>query len=149
MLNIIVIMGRLTKDPELRKTQNDKSVASFTLAVDRDAQDDAVDFIDVVAWGKTAEFAHRYFFKGKMMAVKGKLQSRKWQDRNGNNRVSWEVNAQNIYFADDKKRGQAQMDGGVDVYADGYAGGEPEYDGRGTQFEEEPPQDLFDGDIPF
>ena len=131
MLNKIIIMGRLTKDPDLRKTQSGKSVTNFTLAVDRDYQNDACDFIDIVAWEGTAEFVNRYFFKGKMCLVEGSLQSRKWTDREGNNRASWEVQARNVYFGDDKKRGQAQMDGGA---SDGYAAGEPEYNEQGPKY---------------
>lgn len=104
MLNHIVIMGRLTKDPELRYTQNSTPVASFTLAVDRDFQKDAVDFIDCVAWRKTGEFAGQYFRKGQMVAVTGSLQSRQWTDRDGNKRTSWEVNVEHAYFAESKRR---------------------------------------------
>ena len=108
MLNHIVIMGRLTRAPELRKTQSGVSVASFTAAVDRDfgARDGGekqTDFIDVVAWRQTGEFVSRYFRKGSMIVVSGRLQSRKWQDREGNNRTSWEIVADNVYFGDSKR----------------------------------------------
>ena len=117
MLNEIVAMGRLTKDPELRSTTTGKSVANFTLAVDRDKQD-AADFFDCTVWGATAEFVQRNFHKGKMAVVKGSMQSRKWEDRDGAKRISWEINVQNIYFADDKKKdGYAQMDGGPVQYS--------------------------------
>ena len=117
MLNEIVAMGRLTKDPELRSTTTGKSVVNFTLAVDRDKQD-TTDFITCTAWGATAEFVQRNFHKGKMALVKGSMQSRKWEDRDGNKRTDWEINVQNIYFADDKKKdGYAQMDGGPATYA--------------------------------
>lgn len=102
MLNKIVIMGRLTRDPELRQTQNQIPVASFTLAVDRDYGDET-DFIDCVAWRKTAEFVSNYFFKGKMAVVAGRLQIRKWEDKDGNKRKSAEVVADNVYFGDSKK----------------------------------------------
>ena len=106
MLNHIVIMGRLTRDPELRYTQSNTPVASFTLAVDRDyapqGGERETDFIDCVAWRGTAEFASKYFFKGQMAVVDGRLQSRKWQDRDGNNRTSWEINVSNLYFGEKK-----------------------------------------------
>ncbi|MBQ4313715.1 MAG: single-stranded DNA-binding protein, partial [Clostridia bacterium] len=98
MLNSIVLMGRLTADPELRTTSSNISVTSFTIAVERNFADRAsgerqTDFIDIVAWRSTAEFVSRYFRKGQLVAVQGSLQSRKWQDRDGNNRTSWEVQA--------------------------------------------------------
>ena len=102
MLNEIIIMGRLTKDTEYRTTNNGTAVTSFTLAVDRDFGDKQTDFIDCVAWRQTAEFVKKYFAKGRAAAVKGSLQSRKWQDKDGNNRVSWEVVADGVYFADSK-----------------------------------------------
>lgn len=102
MLNKIVIMGRLTRDPELRQTQNQIPVASFTLAVDRDFGEET-DFIDCVAWRKTAEFVNKYFTKGKMAVVAGRLQLRNWEDKDGNKRRSAEVVADNVYFGDSKK----------------------------------------------
>lgn len=106
MLNSIVIMGRLTADPELKVTQGGTPVCSFTVAVDRDFQrqgeEKQTDFIDVVAWRSTAEFVSRYFPKGRMIVVQGSLQSRKWQDRDGNKRVSWEVQADKVFFAGSK-----------------------------------------------
>ena len=108
MLNSIVIMGRLVRDPEMRKTGSDVAVCSFTVAVDRDYQKDEkiTDFIDCVAWRSTAEFISRYFSKGRMIVVQGSLQSRKWQDKDGNNRVSWEVQADKAFFGDSKPSGQ-------------------------------------------
>lgn len=103
MLNKIFIMGRLTADVELRRTTTGKPVASFKLAVKRDGKEDATDFIDVVAWNGTAEFASRYFSKGRMMIVEGRLQIREWQDKQGNKRKSAEVIAEEIYFGDSKK----------------------------------------------
>lgn len=105
MLNQIVIMGRLTRDPELRSTQSGTSVATFTVAVERDfgGQEKQTDFIDCVAWRQTGEFVSKYFLKGNMIAVFGSLQSRKWQDRDGNNRVSWEINADRVYFCSSRK----------------------------------------------
>ena len=110
MLNRIVLMGRLTRDPELRRTQSGTAVASFTLAVDRDFADKATgnrptDFIDIVAWRGTAEFVSRYFTKGRMAVVEGRLQIRDWQDREGNKRRSAEVVADNVYFGDSKRDG--------------------------------------------
>lgn len=116
MLNQVVMMGRLVKDPELRTTQGGKPVANFTLACDRDLQD-AVDFFDCIAWDKTAEFVTKHFFKGKMILVSGSAQTRKYE-KDGVKRTSWEINVQRVYFADDKKRedGYAQMDGGPVQY---------------------------------
>ena len=107
MLHHIVIMGRLTRDPELRTTQSGVSVTSFTVAVDRDfggrdGGERQTDFIDCVAWRQTGEFVSKYFHKGSMIVVSGRLQSRKWQDRDGNNRTSWEVNADNVYFGESR-----------------------------------------------
>lgn len=105
MLNHIIIMGRLTKDPELRRTNSGKAVASFTLAVDRDfSQGDQkeTDFIDCVAWNKTGEFVDKYFFKGSMIVVAGRLQIRSWNDKDGNKRRTAEVVADNVYFGESK-----------------------------------------------
>ena len=104
MLNHIVIMGRLTKDPELRYTKSEKPVASFTLAVDRDGKDTGVDFIDCVAWEKTAVFADTYLSKGSMVAADGRLQMRNWEDKNGNKRTSAEVVVHSLYFAENKRK---------------------------------------------
>jgi single-strand DNA-binding protein len=108
MLNHIVIMGRLTRDPELRHTGSGTAVASFTLAVDRDFSgkdggEKETDFIDVVAWRQTGEFVSKYFSKGRMAVVSGKLQIRNWTDKEGNKRRSAEVVADNVYFGDSKK----------------------------------------------
>ena len=108
MLNHIVIMGRLTRDPELRYTQSQTPVASFTVAVDRDfggrdGGERQTDFIDCSAWRSTAEFVNKYFRKGSMVVVSGRLQSRKWQDRDGNNRTSWEINVDNVYFGESRR----------------------------------------------
>ena len=106
MLNRIIIMGRLTRDPELRRTQNSTAVASFTLAVDRDFKGEdgkrATDFIDIVAWRAVAEFVAKYFTKGRMAIVEGRLQLRDWKDKDGNARRSAEVIADNVYFGDSK-----------------------------------------------
>ena len=107
MLNKIFIMGRLTRDPELRRTQSGIAVTSFSLAVDRDFKTQSgekeTDFIDVVAWRATAEFVAKYFTKGRMAVVEGRLQMRDWTDKEGNKRRNAEVLADNIYFGDSKK----------------------------------------------
>ena len=107
MLNHIVVMGRLTRDPELRKTASGVSVTSFSVAVDRDfSQQDGkkeTDFLDVVAWRNTAEFAAKYFTKGRMAVISGRLQIRNWEDKEGNKRRTAEILAENIYFGDSKK----------------------------------------------
>lgn len=107
MLNHISLMGRLTKDPELRRTQTGTPVASFTLAVDRDFGakdgDKQTDFIDIVAWRSTAEFVSKYFAKGRMAVASGRLQIRDWTDKEGGKRRSAEVIADNVYFGDSKK----------------------------------------------
>ncbi len=108
MLNHIVIMGRLTAAPELRYTQQNTPVASFTLAVDRDFQSGGserqTDFIPCVAWRGTAEFVSKYFTKGSMAAVSGRLQLRDWTDKDGNKRRTAEVVAESVYFGESKKR---------------------------------------------
>ena len=108
MLNHITIMGRLTKDPELRRTNSGTAVASFTLAVDRDFSgkdggEKETDFIECVAWKSTAEFVSKYFTKGRMAVVSGRLQIRSWKDKDGNKRRTAEVVADNVYFGDSKK----------------------------------------------
>ena len=105
MLNKIVIMGRLTADPTVRKTTSDKSVANFTVAVDRDfgADEKETDFIDCVAWGGAADFIGDYFFKGSMAVVSGRLQIRRWEDKDGNPRRSAEISVENIYFGEPKR----------------------------------------------
>ena len=163
MLNRIIIMGRLVRDPELRTTQSGVSVTSFTLAVDRDFKnrdsgEKSTDFIDVVAWRQTAEFICKYFGKGRMAVVEGRLQIRDWKDRDGNNRRSAEVVADNVYFADSKRDSAGGSDsygappaygapaapayGGGQSYGGGY--GAPAGDSSG--FAE---IDDQDGDLPF
>ena len=109
MLNHIVLMGRLTRDPELRYTGSNVPVASVRIAVDRDfgrgeGGERQTDFIDVVAWRQTGEFVSKYFTKGSMIVVSGRLQMRDWTDRDGNKRTSAEVVADNVYFGDSKRR---------------------------------------------
>lgn len=112
MLNNVIIMGRLTRDPELRRTQGGTAVTSFTMAVDRDFKSQSgekeTDFIDVVAWRSTAEFVAKYFTKGRMAVVEGRIQVRDWQDKDGNRRKSVEVVADNVYFADSKRDSKPQ-----------------------------------------
>lgn len=108
MLNHITIMGRLTRDPELRRTGSGVAVTSFTLAVDRDfapkdGGEKETDFIDCVAWRSTGEFVSKYFKKGSMAVVSGRLQIRNWTDKDGNKRRSAEVLADNVYFGETKK----------------------------------------------
>lgn len=111
MLNHIVLMGRLTRDPELRRTGTGVAVASFSLAVDRDYAasngERETDFIDVVAWRSTAEFVSKYFTKGRMAVVSGRLQIRPWTDKEGNKRRSAEVVADNVYFGDSRRDGDS------------------------------------------
>ena len=107
MLNKIIIMGRLARDPELRRTGSGTAVTSFSLACDRDFKsqsgDKETDFIEVVAWKNTAEFVSKYFSKGRMAVVEGRLQIRDWTDKAGNKRTTAEVVADNVYFADSKR----------------------------------------------
>ena len=155
MLNHIVIMGRLARDPELRHTQTGTPVASFRLAVDRDFKDKntgerATDWIDVVAWRGTGEFVSRYFTKGRMAVVEGRLQIRDWTDREGGKRRSAEVVADNIYFGDSKR------DSGGDYGSPPpYGSPAPAYSGSGhssasrsesTDFSE---VNEEDGELPF
>ena len=104
MINNIVLMGRLVADPELRTTTGGKSVTQFKLAVDRSYDRNIADFIPVVAWGKTAEFVANYFSKGSMIAVQGSLQSRNYEDKNGNKRTAYEVTAAEVSFCGDKAK---------------------------------------------
>jgi len=148
MLNHITIMGRLTRDPELRYTQSQTPVASFTLAVDRDfASRDGgerqTDFIDCVAWRQSAEFVNKYFSKGSMAVVAGRLQIRDWNDRDGNKRRSAEVVADSVYFADSKK----SREGGAE-YAprQSYGSSFSDIPSPASSFAE---LDDGDGDLPF
>ena len=124
MLNKAILMGRLTRDPELRYTQNNTPVATFTLAIDRSysrGQERQTDFIDIVAWRRTAEFVSQWFTKGMMAVVVGSIQSRRWQDKNGNNRTSIEVVADEVQFGESKRSREANGNAG---YQDnGYQGG--------------------------
>ena len=108
MLNKIIFMGRITKTPEIRYTQTQKPVASFSVACERDyaasGEKRETDFIDVVAWNNTANFISSYFDKGSMIVVEGRLQSRDWTDRDNNKRRAWEVIADRVYFGEGKKQ---------------------------------------------
>ena len=147
MLNRIILMGRLTRDPELRRTQSGTAVASFSLAVDRDFKNQSgekeTDFVDIVAWRSSAEFVSRYFTKGRMAVVEGRLQIRSWQDRDGNKRRSAEVVADNVYFGDSKRDGEGGSYGGG--YGQPPAGGYPASN-YGHTFSE---VDEDDGELPF
>ncbi|MDR2665364.1 MAG: single-stranded DNA-binding protein [Oscillospiraceae bacterium] len=158
-MNQIVLMGRLTRDPELRHTQSGTPVASFSLAVDRgyaskDSGERQTDFIDIVAWRGTGEFVSKYFTKGQMAAVTGRLQIRDWTDKDGNKRRSAEVIADNIYFTESKRsRDAATAAGGAYAppgtfaepkpadYSAGYAS--PVAPSEFSELEED------DGDLPF
>lgn len=121
-LNVITMIGRLTRDPELKKTQSDISVVSFTLAMERDyskGNDKQTDFIDITAWRNIAEFVSKYFSKGMQVAVTGRLQIRDWTDKDGNKRKAAEVVADNVYFADSKK---TQNDGSPAVFQNNNVG---------------------------
>lgn len=116
MLNHIVIMGRLTRDPELRRTGSGLAVASFCVAVDRDfpnkeTGEKETDFINCVAWRQTGEFVSKYFQKGSLIVVSGRLQMRNWTDKDGNKRVSAEIVADNVYFGGSKKDNQGEQNG--------------------------------------
>ena len=134
MLNHITIQGRLTREPELRTTQSGVPVATFALACDRDLNREEVDFINCVAWRKTGEFVSKYFSKGQLALVTGRLQTRSYTDREGQKRTTTEVIVDNVYFCGSKRES-----GG-----DGYSAGEPEY--RAPQA---PAAVEDDGDIPF
>ena len=129
MLNHIVVMGRLTRDPELRKTPAGVSVTTFSLASDRDfSQQDGkkeTDFLDVVAWRNTAEFAEKYFTKGRMAVISGRLQIRNWEDKAGNKRRSAEILADNIYFGDSKKDDDAASAASAPGFTPAFAGTAP------------------------
>lgn len=132
MLNRIDIMGRMTRDPELRYTQNQTAVTSFTLAVDRDGKDAGTDFIECIAWKGTAEFVQKFFTKGSMAVVSGRLQIRDWQDKDGNKRRSAEVVANSVYFGE--RKAKESLDAAMQRASAG---------GVNVQYEEP------DGDLPF
>ena len=135
MLNHITIMGRLTRDPELRRTGSGIAVASFTVAVDRDfggrdGGEKETDFIDCVAWRQTGEFVSKYFTKGRMIVVSGRLQIRSWNDKDGNKRRTAEVVADNCYFGDSKRDGESTGSYGGNTYGgNAYNAPAPSYGG--------------------
>ena len=134
MLNHITIMGRLTRDPELRRTGSGVAVASFTVAVDRDfggrdGGERETDFIDCVAWRQTGEFVSKYFTKGRMIVVSGRLQIRSWTDKDGNKRRTAEVVADNCYFGDSKRDGDSGSAYGGNNFANAYAAPSGNYGG--------------------
>ena len=154
MLNRIILMGRLTRDPELRRTGSGTAVTSFSLAVDRDFKSQSgekeTDFIDIVAWRNTAEFVSKYFTKGRMAVVEGRLQIRDWTDKDGGKRRSAEVVADNVYFGDSKRDAES-----AGPYSGGYSapsgGRSPAPSGfgapdMGDQFAE---LSDDDGELPF
>lgn len=149
MLNVVAIMGRLARDPELRQTTTGKNVASFRIACDRGRKDangqSQADWFDVVAWDRTSEFVCKYFQKGSMIVVDGRLQSRKYQDKDGNNRTAIEIVANNINFAGPKNQNGGEPT--VSSYdAPPQTAPQPSYsDGKGDDFA------LIDdeGDLPF
>ena len=124
MLNKVFLMGRLTRDPELRRTGSGTAVTSFSLAVDRDFKSQSgekeADFIDIVAWRNTAEFVSKYFTKGRMAVVEGRLQIRDWIDRDGGKRRSAEVVADNVYFGD--RRETTKQEQNLNQLAEAVAG---------------------------
>lgn len=139
MLNHIVIMGRLTRDPELRRTASGVAVANFAIAVDRDYSpkegEKETDFIEVVAWRQTGEFVSKYFSKGRMAVVSGRLQIRGWTDKDGNKRRTAEVVADNVYFADSKKEASGDNSGSTSGgYGGGYAPEYPAYPAPASDF---------------
>ena len=151
MLNHITIMGRLTRDPELRRTGSGVAVASFTVAVDRDFSgrdggEKETDFIDCVAWRQTGEFVSKYFTKGRMIVVSGRLQVRAWTDKDGNKRRTAEVVADNCYFGDSQKKESNGQGGyapqGYAPQGNAYAGGYNVPQGGGYQGGN-PPQGGF------
>lgn len=160
-LNHVVIMGRLTRDPERRLTNSGTPVTSFTVAVDRDFSgkdggQKEVDFIDCVAWKNTAEFVSSYFVKGRMAVVKGRLQIRNYEDKNGNKRKAAEVVAENVYFGDSKPDNQGGNSyGGYNAPSNGYQGGG--YGGYGGGYSAPVPNEMSDygmlededGQLPF
>jgi len=155
MLNKIVIMGRLTRDPELRRTQSGTAVTSFSIACDRDFKSQSgekeTDFIDVVAWRNTAEFVSKYFAKGRMAVVEGRLQIRDWTDREGGKRRSAEVVADNVYFGDSKRDSGGEYGGSSygapPAYSAPAAGRAPSAGfGGGSDFAEIGEED---GELPF
>lgn len=143
MLNKIIIMGRMTRDPELRRTGSGTAVTSFSLAVDRDFKSQSgekeTDFIEVVAWKNTAEFVSKYFSKGRIAIVEGRLQIRDWTDKDGGKRRSAEVVADNVYFGDSKRDGGTGDYGAAPTYSAPAPVGQTDFAEIGEE----------DGELPF
>lgn len=137
MLNHVILQGRLTKDPELRQTQNGVSVTTFTLAVERDFKSNGqkeTDFINCSAWRQTAEFLSRYFGKGRMVLLDGRIEVRSYQDKEGNKRTLWNVVADRVYFGDSKpSEGANSITRDEPVIQDGLDGDLPEVDDDQTE----------------
>ncbi len=150
MLNRAILMGRLTRDPELRQTPNNVSVVTFSLAVDRNYQADKnnkqTDFINIVAWRHTAEFVAKYFAKGQLVAVEGAIQTRTYQDKDGNNRTAFEVVADQVYFAERRNPTNGANAGFVPPTFEEPAKGSSFSVGDLGDFEE---FDADDSDLPF
>ena len=151
MLNKIILMGRLTRDPELRRTQSGTAVTSFSIAVDRDFKSQSgekeTDFIDIVAWRSTAEFVSKYLTTGRMAVVEGRLQIRDWTDRDGGKRRSAEVIADNVYFGDSRRDGAGDFGG-----APGYSapmGGRSNYAAPMDNHSDFAEIGEEDGELPF
>lgn len=152
MLNHIVLMGRLSRDPELRRTQSGTAVTSFRIACDRDFKgqdgETVTDWIDIVAWRNTAEFVSKYFTKGRMAVVDGRLQTRDWTDKDGNKRIAVEVVADSVYFGDSKRDGAAPAGNSYSYPPQSYqsSGNSNSAQAANNQFSE---LDEDDGDLPF
>ena len=159
MLNRIIIMGRLTAAPELKTTQSGLSVVSFTVACERDysgqGQEKQTDFIDCTAWRQTGEFVSKYFRKGSMIVVSGRLQSRKWEDRDGNKRTSWEIQADSVYFGESRRDDAPQSESRGSAASRPVSVTPPEFhEMPGTGYDNpfvgaERQVGMDDGDLPF
>lgn len=159
MLNKIIIMGRLTREPELKYTPANVAVCTITLACERDyaaqGQERETDFIDLVCWRQTAEFVSKYFRKGQLVAAEGRLQSRKWVDKTGGNRVSWEVLAEHVYFAERAQGTQGAQPAPKAAAQSGYdritgaaqSAGVPV--DRWPEYNEDGYEGMADDDVPF
>lgn len=155
MLNVSAIMGRLTADPELRHTQNNIAVTAFTVAVDRSyakqGEDRQADFINVVAWRSTAEFICKYFTKGKLIAISGAIQTRNYEDKNGNKRKAVEIVANDVSFGGDKAKDDQRQGG----YGQSYGGHSPAYPSNEStslysgQSKDDYEEIMGDDDLPF
>lgn len=151
MLNVVAIMGRLAFDPQMRQTTTGKSVATFRIACDRGRKDSRgqmqTDWLDVVAWERLGEFVCQYFQKGQMIAVTGRLQSRSYQDKNGNNRTAVEIVANSLNFVGSKGDANTQQGSGYAAPVQPPAGAyEPKLAGQG---DDDFAPIEYDGDLPF